>query len=208
MGSDRIHSWMLISLPKQFEQYLLDHGRWGKFLKTTGKQRSLLFSQRARKKPRARKRTQGTAGQSDSHPFLEMWWSRQSCELLPRHMKDKKFIRSSQHWFTKGKSCLTNLINLNETSVVPSDRTRGNVQKPKQRRPCLNIRKHFCTVRLTKHCNSFLREFDFHPCIQRQSGHGPGQEAVGGPAWAVVLKQMTPEIHSNLNHALILWDAQ
>lgn len=141
-------------------------------------------------------------------PSLERWWSRQSCELLPRHMNDMKFIRSSQHWFTKGKSCLTNLINLNETSVVPSDRTRGNVQKPKQRRPCLNIRKHFCTVRLTKHCNSFLREFDFHPCIQMQSGHGPGQEAVGGPAWAVVLKQMTPEIHSNLNHALILWDAQ
>lgn len=31
-------------------------------------------------------------------------------ESISKDMKDKKMIRSSQHRFTKGKSCLTNLI--------------------------------------------------------------------------------------------------
>ncbi|KAK4831180.1 hypothetical protein QYF61_015650 [Mycteria americana] len=32
-------------------------------------------------------------------------------ETISRHTKDKKIIRNSQHSFTKGKSCLTSLIN-------------------------------------------------------------------------------------------------
>ncbi|PKU47871.1 rna-directed dna polymerase from mobile element jockey- hypothetical protein [Limosa lapponica baueri] len=32
-------------------------------------------------------------------------------ETISSHMKDDKVIRSSQHGFTKGKACLTNLIN-------------------------------------------------------------------------------------------------
>ncbi|PKU42607.1 rna-directed dna polymerase from mobile element jockey- hypothetical protein [Limosa lapponica baueri] len=31
-------------------------------------------------------------------------------DVIPKHMEEKKAIRSSQHGFTKGKSCLTNLI--------------------------------------------------------------------------------------------------
>ena len=34
-------------------------------------------------------------------------------------------------------------------TVVPSDRSRGNGHKLKHRRICLNIRKHFFTVRVT-----------------------------------------------------------
>jgi len=32
-------------------------------------------------------------------------------ETISRHVKEKEIIRSSQHAFTKRKSCLTNLIN-------------------------------------------------------------------------------------------------
>ena len=31
-------------------------------------------------------------------------------EIISRHLKDRKVIRSSQHRFIKGKLCLTNLI--------------------------------------------------------------------------------------------------
>jgi len=42
-------------------------------------------------------------------------------------------------------------------SVVPSDRTRGNGHKLKQRKFCLKMRKNF-TLRVMEHCNSVSRE--------------------------------------------------
>ena len=36
-------------------------------------------------------------------------------------------------------------------SVVPSNRTRGNVHKLECRKFHLNLRKDFCTVRVTEH---------------------------------------------------------
>lgn len=39
-------------------------------------------------------------------------------------MKDKKIIRCSHHGFTKGKSCLTNLINLYDEMTTVVDKGR------------------------------------------------------------------------------------
>ena len=36
---------------------------------------------------------------------------------VSRHIKDNRFIRGSQHGFTKGKSCLTNLITFYEDVI-------------------------------------------------------------------------------------------
>jgi len=45
-------------------------------------------------------------------------------ETVTRQIKDEKIIRSSQHGFTKGKLCLTNLVNCNEevTDLVDEGR--------------------------------------------------------------------------------------
>jgi len=45
-----------------------------------------------------------------------------------------------------------------DSSVAPSDRTRGNGHTQKHSRFPLNFRKHFFTVRMTKHWHRLHRE--------------------------------------------------
>ncbi|PKU46005.1 rna-directed dna polymerase from mobile element jockey- hypothetical protein [Limosa lapponica baueri] len=60
--------------------------------------------------------------------------------IISRHVEDKKVIRSSQLVFTKGKSCLTNLINFYEyvTGLVDDRRAVDVVY--------LDLSKTFYTV--------------------------------------------------------------
>jgi len=55
-------------------------------------------------------------------------------------------------------------------SVVPSDRTTGNVYNLKDRRFPLNIKKHVFTVRMTQHWHSFPRETVESPSLEILKG--------------------------------------
>lgn len=71
---------------------------WGKFLVAGKRQMSGLSS---------RGRIQTTTGYSalSSFPRKQIF-----LEAISKEMKDKKVIGNSQHGFSKGKSCLSNLI--------------------------------------------------------------------------------------------------
>ncbi|CAM4417157.1 unnamed protein product [Lepidochelys kempii] len=59
---------------------------------------------------KGRRRILGTTGQSASPQSLENIMEQVLKESIPKHLEKRKVIRNSQHGFTKGKSCLTNLI--------------------------------------------------------------------------------------------------
>ena len=55
--------------------------------------------------------------------------------------------------------------------MVPSDRTRGSGHNLKHRRCCLNIRKHFFTVRVTEHWPRWPREVVESPSLGTVKSH-------------------------------------
>lgn len=63
--------------------------------------------------------------------------------------------------------------------VVPSDRTRSDGFKLKHRRFLLDFKKHFFTVRMTKHRLS-REAVESLGDIQESSAHSPRQPVVGG----------------------------
>jgi len=101
-------------------------------VRTIGKKMPLLSAKRARRR---------TQGPPVSLTLIhEKVMEQLVLETICRHMKDKKVIGSSQHVFTKWKSCLTNLITF-------CDETTGwVVEGIAVDMVCLNLSKAFDTV--------------------------------------------------------------
>ena len=82
------------------------------------------------------------------------------CFSLP---KPKAAVGTNAFKYLKG-GCKEDRARL--ISVVPSDRTRGNGHKLKHRRFPLKIRKHFFTVRVTRHWHRLPREIVESPSFK------------------------------------------
>jgi len=71
--------------------------------------------------------------------------------------------------------------------VVPSDRTRRNRHKLKQRKLQLNMRNNFFPLRVTEHWNRLPSEVVESPSLEifkTLLGQGPVQPALGDPSSA------------------------
>ncbi|KAK4815339.1 LOW QUALITY PROTEIN: hypothetical protein QYF61_000171, partial [Mycteria americana] len=86
--------------------------------------------------------------------------------------------------------------------VVPRDRGRDNGHKPKPRRFSLNIRRHFFTVRVTKHWHRLPRVVVESPSLEIFRSHL--DMVLGNQLWAVNQVSLQCNLHAMINK-LGLW---
>jgi len=92
-------------------------------------------------------------------------------------------------------------------SVVPSDRTRGNGHKLKQRKFCLNMGKNFFPLRVMEHWNRLPREVVESPSLEIFRTHL--DQVLCSLLWVTLLQQegwtrWPTEVPSNPDHSVIL----